>query len=47
MLKMTIFDYAADLVDFVNENKIHKNNIVKIIHIASGYVLFWWEEDSN
>lgn len=48
MLRVMIFDYAVDLIDFVNENRIHKNNIVKIhTYRSGGHLLYWWEEDSN
>lgn len=40
------FDYAADLVGFVNAKGIHKNNIYKLESLSKGfYRLWWWEEE--
>ncbi len=38
-----MFHTSKKLVEFVNENKISKENIQSITTIADMYILFYWE----
>ena len=44
-LKNKTFNSSYALTEFVNQQKIHKENIQQIVPYADGYgwVIFWWE----
>ena len=44
-LKSDTFNRSYELTNFVNENKIPRENIQQIIPFADGHgwALFWWE----
>ena len=42
-LKWELFQSTANLCNFVNENKITKENIQSIVENAGILVLFYWE----
>ena len=42
-LKTKWFTESQEITDFVNSNKIAKENIQAITSIKDLFVLFWWE----
>ena len=46
MLKAETFLSPGEVVEFVNNNGIHKNDIYKLESLSRGfYRLWWWEEE--
>ena len=47
VLKTKGFDDNVEVVDFVNENSISKNDIQQIVANDCHVVLFYWEEEKE
>lgn len=47
MIRMIRLHTTEDVVDFINEHQIRKEDIVTILSGSSGCVLIWEEVDSD
>lgn len=47
MIRMIRLHMVEDVVDFINEHQIRKEDIVTILSGSSGCVLIWEEVDSD